>query len=74
MIIMKEAEVGLEIDNFQTSEEMINVIVGLGQVWEPVQIEIGLDATSAGNTIILQGTIPLPGKKRKLNSSNKCSV
>ena len=29
---MKEAEVGLEIDNFQTSEEIINVIVGLSQV------------------------------------------
>ena len=38
MIIMKEAEVGLGIDNFPTiSEEMIEVIVGLGQVQEPVQ-------------------------------------
>ena len=30
---------------------MIEVIVGLGQVQEPVQIEIGLDAISAGNRL-----------------------
>ena len=33
------------------------VIVGLGQVQEKVQIEIGLDVLSAENTIILQETV-----------------
>ena len=41
----------------ETSGEMIQVIVGLGQVWKPVQIEIGLDAVSAWNMIILQKTV-----------------
>ena len=55
MIIMKKKGVGLVKDSFQIMlEGMIEiVVVGLDQVQEPVQIEIGLDAISIGNTIIL---------------------
>ena len=54
MVTMKEAEVGLGIDHFLTmSEEMIEVIVGLGQVQKLGQIEIGFSAISTGNMINL---------------------
>ena len=39
---------------------------------ELAQIGIEFVVISVGNTIILQRTVPLLGKKRKLNSSNKC--
>ena len=40
-------------------------IVGPGQDPEPVQIGIEIDVISEGNTIISQGTVPLPEMKRK---------
>ena len=52
----------------------VQAIVGPGQDQEQVQIGIEFNVISVGNMIILQGTVPLLGKKRKLNSSNKCSI
>ena len=49
MIIMKEVEVCLGIDNILIIEGMIEVTVHLDQVQEPVPIEIELDV------IIMQG-------------------
>ena len=57
MIVMKEIEVGLEIDNIQIIPEgMTKVTVGLDQVQELVQTGIELDATNVGNMIILLRT------------------
>ena len=54
MIITKEEEVGLGIDNIQIIPDgVIEVVVGLDQVQELVLIETGLDATNVGNMIIL---------------------
>ena len=39
---------------------------------ELAQIGIEFVVISVGNTIILQRTVQLPEKKRKLNSFNKC--
>ena len=58
MIIMKETEVGLGINNIQIIPEgMINVVVGLDQVQELVPIERELDAIYVGNIIILLRTV-----------------
>ena len=56
---MKKEEIGLEKDSFQIMSEGIIeiVVVGPDKVQEPVQIEIGLDAISVGNMIILQKTV-----------------
>ena len=43
-----------------------------GQDTELAQIWIEFIVISVGNTIILQGTVPLLGKKGILNSFNKC--
>ena len=59
-IILEEVGVGLETDNIQIiSEGMIEVVVGLEQVQEPVLIEIELDAISVGNMIISLRTVQL---------------
>ena len=55
-------------------EVEVQATEGKGQDQEEVQMGIGFDASSVGNMIISQGTAPLPGKKRKLNSTNKCSI
>ena len=55
-------------------ETGVQAIVGPGQDQQQVQIGIEFDAISVGNAITSQGTVPLLGKKRKLNSSNKCSI
>ena len=43
-----------------------------GQGPELAQIGIEFIVISVGNMTILQGTAPLLGKKRKLNSFSKC--
>ena len=43
----------------------IQAIVGPGQNQEQVQIGIEFSVISVGNMIILQGTVPLLGKKGK---------
>ena len=52
----------------------IEVQALVGPVQDPELAQIGIEfiVISVGNMIISQGTIPLLGKKRKLNSSNKC--
>ena len=75
MIIMKETEVGLDINNFLTmSQEMIEVIVGLSQVQELVQIEIGLDAISVGNTITSPKIVQHQKYSKKQNKYNKYQI
>ena len=60
MIIMREVEVGLGIDNIQIIPEgMIETVVGLDQVKELAPIEIELDALNLGNMIILLRTVQL---------------
>ena len=54
MIIMREVEVDLGIDNIPVIiEGVIEAIVGLDQVQELVPIEVGLDVINTGNIIIL---------------------
>ena len=60
IIIMKEAGVVLGIENIQIIPEgMIEVVVGLDRVQEPVPAEIKLDAINVGNVIILLRTVQL---------------
>ena len=49
-------------------------IVDQDLVQGQVQIEIGLDALSVGNTITLQGTVQLGKQVGKQNKYSKCSV
>ena len=73
---MIEAGTGLEKGHFPEIMAIIELevqtTVDLGQDPELSQIGIQFIVISVGNMIILQGTVPLLGKKRKLNSSNKC--
>ena len=64
-------------ENIETVIEMtvmteadVQTIVDPGQDPELAQIGIEYIVISAGNTIILQGTVPLLRKRKKLNSSN----
>ena len=50
------------------------VIVDQGQVQGQLQIEIGSDALSVENTIILQGTVQLDKQVGKQNIYNKCLI
>ena len=50
----------------------VQASVGPGQDPELAQIGIEFIVISVGNTIILQGTVPLLEKKRKLNNFNEC--
>ena len=60
MIISEEIGVDLGTDNIQVIlEGMIEEIVGLDQVQEPVLIEIELDVINVGNMIILLRTFQL---------------
>ena len=76
MTVMTEEETGLEKGHFSEimsiPELEVQAIVDPGQDPELVQIGIKCVVISVGNTIILQGTVPLLRKKKKLNSSNKC--
>ena len=75
---MTEAGTGLERGHFPEIMAIIELevqaIVDPGQDLELAQIGIEFDAIGVGNMIILQGTVPLLGKKKKLNSCNKCSL
>ena len=51
--------------NMATIELEVQTIVGPGQDLEQVQIETKFGVISVGNTIILQGTVPLLEKKKK---------
>ena len=53
IIVMKEAEVCIGIDNIPIIEVTVETTVDLGQVQEPVQREIKLDVINTGNMIIL---------------------
>ena len=76
MTVMTEAGTHLEKGCFPEimaiTELEVQAIVDPGQDPEPAQIGIEYIVISVGNTIISQGTVPLLGKKRKLNSSSKC--
>ena len=79
IIVMTEAGIGPEKGCFPEImatmlETEVQAIVCPGQDQEQVQIGIEFDVVSVGNMIILQGTVPLLGKKRKLNSCNKCLI
>ena len=79
MTVMTEGGTGLEKGHFpETMATMLEIevqaTVGPGQDQKQVQKGIEFDVTSVGNMIILQGTVPLLGKKRKLKSSKKCSI
>ena len=79
MTVMTEAGSGPEKGHFfrnmaTMQETEVQAVVGPGQDQEQVQTRIEFDVISVGNMIILQGTVPLLGKKRKLNSSKKCSI
>ena len=59
MIIMREVGVHLRKDNIQIiAEGMIEAVVGLVQVQEPVPIEIDLDAINVRNMIIFAKDCP----------------
>ena len=47
-----------------TIELEVQTIVDPGQDQEQVQIGTEFDVISVGNTIVLQGTVPLLGKKK----------
>ena len=50
----------------------VQATVDPGQDPELAQIGIEFIVISVGNTILLQGPVPILGKKRRLSSSNKC--
>ena len=74
--VMTKAGTGLEKGHFPEImailELEIQAIVDPGQDPELAQIGIEFIVMCVGKMIILQGTVPLLGKKRKLNSSNRC--
>ena len=69
MAVMIKAGIGIEKGHFPeiiaTIELEVQAKVNPGQDAEQVQIGIDFDVISVGNMIILQGTVPLLGKKRK---------
>ena len=69
LIVMTEAGTGLDRGLFPgimaTMELGVQAIVDPGQDPKQVQIETEFNVISVGNTIILQGTVPLLRKKRK---------
>ena len=69
MTVMTEAGTGLEKGHFPeimaTIELEVQTTVGPGQDQEQVQIQIEFDIISVGNMIILQGTVPILGMKKK---------
>ena len=74
--VIIEAETGLEKVHFPEIMAIIELevqaTVDPGQHPELAQIGIEFIVISVGNMIIWQGTVLLLGKKRKLNSFNKC--
>ena len=78
MTVMTEARTGVEKDHFPEIMAIIELeaqaTVDPGQDPELAQIGIEFIVISLGTMIILQGTVPLLGKKRRQNSSNKCSI
>ena len=76
MIIMAAAGTGLEKSCFPEIMAIIELevqaTVDPGQDPELTQMGIEFIAISVGNMIISQGTVPLLGKKKELNSSNRC--
>ena len=76
MTVMTEAVTGLEKGHFPEIMTIIELEAQAtedpGQDPELAQIEIEFIVINAGNTIILQGNVPLLGKKRKLSSFNRC--
>ena len=76
MTVLIKAGTGLERGHFPEIMAIIELevqaTVDPGQDPELAQIRIEFIVISVGNTIISQETVPLLGKKRKLNSSNKC--
>ena len=78
MTVMTEAGTGLEKGHFPEimaiMELQVQAIVDPGQDPELAQIGIEFVVKSVENMIILQGTAPLLGKKRRWNGPNKCSI
>ena len=69
MTVMIEVGTGLEEGHFPEIMAIIALevqpTVDPGQDPELVQIGIKFIVISVGNIIVLQGTVPLPGKKRR---------
>ena len=70
MTVMTEAGTGLEKGHFleimATMLEIgVQATVGPGQDQDQVQIGIEFNVISVGNVIILQGTVPLLGMKKR---------
>ena len=74
--VMTEAGTGLEKGHFleimAKIELEVQATVDPGQDPELARMGIEFIVISVGSMIILQGTVLLLGKKRKLNSFNKC--
>ena len=70
MTVMIEAGTCLERGHFPEMKVQAKVDPNHGP--ELAQIGIEFIVISVGNVIILQGTVQLLEKKRKLNSFNKC--
>ena len=74
--VLIEAGTGLEKGHFPEIMAIIELevqaTVDPGQDPELAQKGIEFVVIGVGNMIISQGTVPVLGKKRKLNSSNKC--
>ena len=76
MTVMTEAGTGLERDWFPEIMALLELEaqakVGTDQDPELAQIGIEFIVISVGNMIILQGTVLLLEKKKKLNNFNEC--
>ena len=72
-VILIGVKVSQEMDNFQVIlEEMIEVVVGLGQVLGQVQIETELDVSHADIRIILVRIVQI-WQQQKRTSENRCN-
>ena len=76
MTIMTEAGIGPEKGCFPEimtiTDLEVQAIVDPGQDPELAQIGIEYILIGVGNTIILQGTVPLLRRRKKLDSSKRC--
>ena len=71
--------IGIEVGHTKDRKEIEGTVVVLvtvdqHQAQEQLHIGIGLDASSVGNTIILQGIVQLGKQIGKQNRYNKCLI
>ena len=78
MTVMIEAGTGLEKGHFSEiiaiMELEAQAMVDPGQDPELAQIGIEFIVISVGYMLVLQGTVPLLERKRRLSSFNRCSI